>query len=231
LEDRLLIDIGIPAAAALVALLIGFSLGRTRKRPGPDEADWRVRLAARDRDLLDATERLVDAELALQEVLGHATAPTLDAETAAQVSSLTEELQEAEDELMRLRSLGVDRTPAGGSIARRLETLEAELATLESMRCPDPAAHRHQRSSRRTPSDPVTPDIGGDDLTMITGVGPGLAEIFRGLGYQTFEAVARLTDDDLASIAELTGGVAGPAAREGWVQSARRLADERTDAA
>ena len=205
---------------AVAAMLVGLAMGRHRANRGNVTADWKMRLATRDRDLSDAVDRLIEAELALQDAL-KAQERDPDAGIRARVAALAEELTEAEDELTRLRALGVDRAPVDGSVARRLETLEAELATLESLRCPDPSAHR-----RRGATEPQE-----DDLTRITGVGRGLAEILRDLGYRTFEDVAGMTDDDLAAITDLAGGIAGPASREAWVRSARRLADESADRA
>jgi hypothetical protein len=151
LEEALIIQIGIGAGAAVTGLAVGFLLGRWR-RPGPEDAtDWKLRLAARDQDLSSAMDRLVEAEMAYHAAMeaGSAT-PAGDSDSVARIEALTEELAEAEDELTRLRVLGVDRTPAGGNLARRLETLESELATLESLRCPDPSAHRR---SEAVPSD------------------------------------------------------------------------------
>ncbi len=211
----------------LVGVVAGLVIGRGN-RPEDTETDWKVRMAARDRDLTDAVDRLADAEVELQslrERLGATRRP--DPEADAQIAALTEELHLADDELTRLRSLGVDRSPAASSgLAQRLEALEVELATLASMRCPDPSAHRGSGSFRNRPVPAPEPEEPGgeDDLTRITGVGPGLAAVFRQMGYRTFADIARLTDRDLSEIAEIAGGVAGPSAREGWVQSARRLA-------
>ena len=208
------------------ALLIGFVVGRLFRRGGShgsEEADWRVRVAARDRDLGDAVERLADAEIELQALRERLMAlPSRDPETEAQIADLTEELGLADDELTRLRSLGVDKSPAGSSaLARRLESLEVELSTLASLRCPDPSAHRRSLAGSQAPAAPPPKD---DDLTLITGVGPGLAEILRAMGYRTFTDIAGLSDDDLEEITQVAGGVIGSSAREGWVESARRLA-------
>ncbi|MEX2420062.1 MAG: hypothetical protein WD652_06740 [Acidimicrobiia bacterium] len=143
MEEALIIQIGIGAGAAVLGIAVGFLLGRGR-RPGPEDAsDWKLRLAARDQDLSSAMDRLVEAEMAYQAAMEQVSAAAAgNPDSAARIEALTEELAEAEDELTRLQVLGVDRTPAGGNLARRLETLESELATLESLRCPDPSAHR-----------------------------------------------------------------------------------------
>ena len=213
------------AAAAVAALAlggaVGFLTGRAR-REWHDVSDWKMRMAARDRDLSDTVERLAEAEVELQSVRDRVTAsPVHDPEAEARIAALTEELQSADEELTRLRSLEVDKAPAASSdMARRLEALEVELSTLASMRCPDPSAHR--RTAAPTPPRPAVPPA-DDDLTLITGIGPGLADLLRRLGYRTFRDIAAMGDDDLDEIARIAGDVVGPSAREGWVESARRL--------
>ena len=214
--------IAVAAAASGAGVVVGLRIGRTR-RDRHDTGDWKVRMAARDRDLGDAVERLADAEIELQALRERLMAlPSRDPETEAQIAGLTEELGLADDELTRLRSLGVDKSPAGSSaLARRHESLEVELSTLASLRCSDPSAHRRSLAGSQAPAAPPPKD---DDLTLITGVGPGLAEILRAMGYRTFTDIAGLSDDDLEEIAQVAGGVIGSSAREGWVESARRLA-------
>jgi predicted flap endonuclease-1-like 5' DNA nuclease len=211
------------AGAAVGGIMVGFAVGRSRVPKG-DAVDWRIRMAARDRELADSAGRLADAAVEIQTLRARMDSSVPDPATEARIATLTEELGLADEELTRLRSLGVDRTQAGSSdMARRLEALEVELSTLASMRCPDPAAHRRARPTRVRLNRPDESGPPGDDLTRITGVGPGLAEILNTMGYRTFGDIAALTDEDLEEIGRVTGGIAGPSAREGWVESARRL--------
>ena len=212
MDQTTMTQLAVLGSSIVLSLAAGFLVGSRRSSRVAASADWRIRLAARDRDLAEAVDRMIEAEIALQEAIRDSAG---DAERARLIA-LSEELADAEDELNRLRALGVDRVPARGDLAHRMETLEAELATLESLRCPDPSAHRRQVGQ-------------SDDLTMITGVGEGLARILRDLGYRTFSDVARMTDDDFVAITERGGGLVGAASREAWTRSARRLAD--TDAA
>lgn len=214
-------------AALVTGLVGGILIGR--RRPGGGDADWKMRMAARDHDLADAVARLSDAEIELQALrIQVSSVPPPDVQIEARLAELTEELNQADEELTRLRFLGVDKEPAGSSaMARRLESLEVELSTLASMRCPDPSAHRTVPRRRDPAAHSVPP--AGDDLTLITGVGPGLAELLRSMGYRTFDDIASLGDDDLDRIGEVAGGIVGPSAREGWVESARRLAEEDPD--
>ncbi len=63
----------------------------------------------------------------------------------AQVDTLERELAKAEDELMALRA-GSDDGAGGadgkGDARTRIDELESGLATLESLRCPDPTVHQ-----------------------------------------------------------------------------------------
>jgi hypothetical protein len=156
--EALWIEVVIGVAAAALGLTVGWLIGRRRRADPERSSDWRLRLAARDQDLSNAMDRLVEAEIAYQAAMEQVSAlPTSDPASAARIDGLTEELAEAHDELTRLRVLGVDRTPAGGNnLARRLETLESELATLESLRCPDPSAHRRSEGASIDPANPAS---------------------------------------------------------------------------
>ena len=128
----------IPLTSLVIGIAGGWMLRGRRNSGETSVADWRLRLEARDRDLRDAEERLI----ALVQAVG-AVDSSVDA--ADRLIALDEELRNADEELDRLRALEIDKNPASGSISRRLEELEVELATLESMKCPEPAAHRRQR--------------------------------------------------------------------------------------
>lgn len=127
--------------ALLVGLLLGWLLRGARNRSGVSAADWRIRLEARDRDLREAEERLTALVAAVAGLDG-------STDAADRLVALEEELESADEELDRLRALEIDKNPAAGTIARRLEELEVELATLESMTCPDPGVHRRARAER-----------------------------------------------------------------------------------
>lgn len=126
-------------SSLLGGLLVGWLLRGARNRSGVSSADWRIRLEARDRDLREAEERLTALVAAVAGLDGSTDAADL-------LVALQEELESADEELDRLRALEIDKNPASGSMARRLEELEVELATLESMVCPDPGAHRRARA-------------------------------------------------------------------------------------
>lgn len=137
----LALAVAVPVSSLAVGLLIGWLIRGGRNARGVSEADWRIRLEARDRDLRQAQDRL--------SALVHTTGSFDEIMSAAdRLVALEEEIDRSNEELDRLRALGVDREPATGSMARRLEELEVELATLASMACPDPVAHRRERVER-----------------------------------------------------------------------------------
>lgn len=128
----------IPTGSLVIGLILGWLVRGARNSDGLTARDWRLRLAARDRDLQAAEERMAALVSAVGGLDG-------DISAADRLIALDEELRDADEELDRLRALEIDKNPASGSISRRLEELEVELATLESMRCPEPAAHRRDR--------------------------------------------------------------------------------------
>lgn len=138
MTDSALLFVLIPIASLVVGIASGWFFRGKRNSGGTSVADWKLRLEARDRDLRDAEQRL----MALVKAVG-AIDSSVDA--ADRLIALDEELRNADEELDRLRALEIDKNPASGSISRRLEELEVELATLESMKCPEPAAHRRER--------------------------------------------------------------------------------------
>jgi predicted flap endonuclease-1-like 5' DNA nuclease len=61
-----------------------------------------------------------------------------------------------------------------------------------------------------------------DDLTLINGIGPRMAERLVHQGITTFAQLAAWGDEDIAHFEEHLPGVQrGRAAREGWVDQAR----------
>jgi hypothetical protein len=139
--DSLPILVPALAGSMLLGLAIGWLIRGTRNRSGVSAADWRLRLESRDRDLRES-------EMRLAALVQAATALGDDMTAADRLIALEEELGKAHEELDRLLALEIDKNPASGSMARRLEELEVELATLESMKCPEPGVHRRERANR-----------------------------------------------------------------------------------
>lgn len=235
----------VAAAGGLVAgLLIGWLLVGRAGGTTDSVADWKTRLSARDHDLSVLQEEIAFLTTRL-EAGGAAPTHEVTQETDVDVDALLEQLEAAEDELLRLRANDHDRDPAGTDISHKLEELEAELASAHSQLCPDPGAHESlvkgiapspvaarngsvtagQTEVVERDADDVDVETvpSGDDLTQITGVGAGLAKVLRKMGLTTFQDIVQMNDEHLASLESLLDGVASRAARDGWVASAAEL--------
>jgi chromosome segregation ATPase len=144
-------------AAFGVGLGVGWLAGGRRAR-GNDLQNWKTRLAARDEDLRRSENALGEATIEVETLRNRLREAEMapaqhdrrpeppDADLPAQLEALERELAEAEDEIVRLRS-EAEQPSGDAGLRRRLEELEAELATLESLRCPDPTAHRRPGGS------------------------------------------------------------------------------------
>lgn len=65
-----------------------------------------------------------------------------------------------------------------------------------------------------------------DDLKAISGIGPKLEQVLKGMGFKLYADIAALTAADVARIeAEL--GLGGRIARDGWVEQAKALVKGR----
>jgi chromosome segregation ATPase len=154
------------AAGLLLGALMGWRLG-LRHATGNSHRDWRTRVAARDSDLRTAQGALAEAaaevealraesrEIGRQLERAEAAVAELQAGSSAangtgasaEIEALERELAEVEEELARARRAAAE--PRGDPELRgRIEELESELATLESLRCRDPEAHRRDTGGR-----------------------------------------------------------------------------------
>jgi len=139
---------------AAAAALVGFGLGwllRGQPPGGRESADWRTRVAARDRDLHNTRQELVEVTIALQNARAESSDPVLEplvvdlaeepARSGANGARLTAaEVTEAADQ--DLRDMEVwDSGTGSPDLLHRIEELEVELAMLASNRCPNPGAH------------------------------------------------------------------------------------------
>jgi NADH-quinone oxidoreductase subunit E len=68
------------------------------------------------------------------------------------------------------------------------------------------------------------PVEGADDLELIRGVGPKLADMLRALGVYRFDQIAAWSDDNIAWIDQNLGAFKGRARRDDWISQARKLA-------
>ena len=244
--------------AAGLALVLGFGTGwllRSRGGDRQDAADWKTRLAARDRDLHEAREEAAELTMALQAAAPDAMVPNgdpvLDGDAAserAHEDDLAERLRAAEAELADARNLEPDDAGTGApDLLRRIEELEAELTTIASHRCPDPSAHAMpglMASTRPRPTltpeplpaetpEPVSASdqAPSDDLTRVAGIGVGLAKVLRSMGISTFEQLAAMDEATMTRLDDLVGGIRDRSMRHDWAGIARELHADSTVAA
>lgn len=76
---------------------------------------------------------------------------------------------------------------------------------------------------RRPPLLDAAPPHGGDDLTLISGVGPKLAGALNGIGVYHFSQIANWNDDELDWIDRHLVSFRGRARRDDWVGQAAAL--------
>ncbi|KAA9009740.1 hypothetical protein [Histidinibacterium aquaticum] len=89
-----------------------------------------------------------------------------------------------------------------------------------------------EAATKETPEGPHRPPgldapRGGvaDDLTLLNGVGPKLAQQLRALGIHHFDQIAAWSEAEVAWIDENLEGPPGRASRGGWVEAASVLAE------
>jgi NADH-quinone oxidoreductase subunit E len=68
-----------------------------------------------------------------------------------------------------------------------------------------------------------------DDLTVIKGIGPKLAELCHSLGFHHFDQIAAWTEEEIAWVDDNLEGFKGRVTRDGWVAQAKALAAASKD--
>jgi predicted flap endonuclease-1-like 5' DNA nuclease len=129
---------------------------------------------------------------------------------------------------------------AGGVVAwqRRNETPPTPPATLGGepfMRAgsippitPEPPAVDHPYPSAEPPGTESGRDeagLGGDNLRVITGIGPKLETQLHEAGITTFAQLAALDDAGIDELESRLGGIPGRIRRDDWIGQARQLAE------
>ena len=71
------------------------------------------------------------------------------------------------------------------------------------------------------------PDGTPDDLTLIKGVGPRLAELLHGIGIFHIRQIAGWSETDIAEVDGKLGAFKGRIVRDHWIEQARQIEDER----
>jgi large subunit ribosomal protein L21 len=97
----------------------------------------------------------------------------------------------------------------------RKPTRSAEQAPAEAPVAAEPAAAAEQAATPPSTS-------GGDNLSLISGVGPKIRQSLNELGYTRFDQIAALTPDEIEAI-ETALKSKGRVARDEWIAQARDL--------
>lgn len=168
------------------------------------------RVATLDADLADAQRARADAEGNADTSQRAAVASRDQLSTLqAQVGQLQDRLAETEDELVELRR----RSDAEGEALRA--KIDGRDRTISELQIRLAAVDRQPG-----PPDP-------DDLKQITGVGRVLEQMLHDAGITTFRQLATLSEGDIAGLDERLAEFQGRIKREGWVDQARKLHDEK----
>jgi NADH-quinone oxidoreductase subunit E len=216
-------------------------LGQTKQALNTKESELRAEFAKRELLRAQVAER--DARIRELEK-----PQTVEAELRSRVAELERQLGEHAD--ARERTLVLERRAAEAETSKaraerrlaeldeergaqqtRIEELEAKLAEGEPL-----AARVRELETmlaRRSvpPAAPVVLDERGwdpnsaeDDLTEIRGIGPKYERQLRAIGIQRYAQIAAWSDAEIEDVAKKLKLRGDRIRRDGWVESARRLA-------
>ncbi len=151
--------------------------------------------------------------------------------TIAELTPLRDQLAASEVERERLAA-SHDRMVEGkdADIAERDSQIERLHARLEAREKADAAATPPPLAPRVATPEPAT-RRSGDDLQRIHGIGKVLAGRLNTLGYHTFADVAHWKRSDVERVAASIHTFPDRIDRDRWVEQARTLAAEQSDAA
>ncbi|MEM7427317.1 MAG: 50S ribosomal protein L21 [Pseudomonadota bacterium] len=129
---------------------------------------------------------------------------------------------------VRITGIGTDgKKPAKKAAAKKAapkdapktEDAPAEVMTAAAMPDEAPAA---KKAPAKKAAAKAKADDKGDDLSMISGVGPVLVKKLTDLGYTTFKQIAELTPEQIEDI-DAKLNFKGRIEREEWVEQAKEL--------
>ena len=142
----------IAVAGTVAGLVVGWLARGGRNKDGDTREDWKTRLAARDTDLVDAQQELADLIVEFESIAARSESAEV-AESHQTYDGAAQELrdellearasaQRLSDEIEELRAVTIPLA-ASKAMRSRVEEMEVELASLESMQCLDPRSARH----------------------------------------------------------------------------------------
>ncbi|MEI4491872.1 hypothetical protein WAF00_14595 [Mameliella alba] len=113
----------------------------------------------------------------------------------------------------------VELAPAPEAAPEKAETAPEAAPTV----APAPEAEATAEPAMVKPAALKAPKGEADDLTVLNGVGPKLAEALNAEGIYHFSQIAGWTEENVAWVDENLAGVRGRASRNGWVAQAAEL--------
>ncbi len=106
---------------------------------------------------------------------------------------------------------------AVGAASVKVDALAAEAKKPAAKKTAKPAADKAKPAAKAKKAP-----AGEDDLKVLSGVGPALEKKLKEAGVTTLAQIAEWTEEQIAAIEEKISAK-GKAAREGWVEQARKL--------
>lgn len=234
--------LGGPTSLTDPSLFDGSVIGAWRRRFDEEAAAAAAKAAAEAKTETDAARpadtRQVAAERAAAEgkpaapVAPPPAAATQTSPTPARAGDSRAETKALETPLDRVKAGKEPVAPAAQADAGNADkALSTKPTAVEG---PAPAAGR-KSSFEATPNQPVSdehkpallaaPEGGkADDLTLIWGVGPKLAEMLHRMGVFHFSQIASWTDENLRWVDQNLGAFKGRAVRDKWVEQSKKLA-------
>jgi predicted flap endonuclease-1-like 5' DNA nuclease len=216
-------------AALVVALGIGYALGRAMRAPAPPAQGVAMPPASAvppsPAALAPSPSAPPGAPAAAPPAPGSASAADLDGERARIIRSL-----EAETAALRRALTGRDAALAqAASFAAERRRLFAEVASARA----ETARYRQIVIDLENNAPP--PLLGGpgapDDLKLIVGVGPVLERMLYQLGITTYRQIANWTERDIDDVDSRLHEFPGRIRRDAWVTQARALYQSKYGAA
>ena len=213
-------------AALVVALGIGYAIGRAMRAPAPPAQGTATPPAPPSPAALAPAPGVpAGATAAAPPAPGSASAADLDGERARIIRSL-----EAEAAALRRAVTGRDAALAqAASFAAERRRLFAEVASARA----DTARYRQIVIDLENNAPP--PLLGGpgapDDLKLIVGVGPVLERMLYQLGITTYRQIANWTERDIDDVDSRLHEFPGRIRRDAWVTQARALYQSKYGAA